>query len=86
MRHGLAVIAVRLAVQLVEHVCHCNYASVGVAQKNTGYERGVQLIMGKTVAVTRLLSDTGAESKTGWPIWQRAAGGGGDEGWIVQRR
>lgn len=30
MRHGLAVIAVRLAVQLVEHVCHCGYASVDV--------------------------------------------------------
>jgi hypothetical protein len=33
MRHGLAVIAVRLAMQLVEHVCHCDYASVGVAQR-----------------------------------------------------
>ena len=30
MRHGLAVIAVRLAVQLVEHVCHCDDASVVV--------------------------------------------------------
>ena len=34
-------------MQLVEHVCHCDDALVNFAEKNTDYERGVQLIMGK---------------------------------------
>ena len=59
MRHGLAVIAVRLAMQLVEHVCHWDDASVDRRERNTGNERGVQLIMGKIVAATRLLSVLG---------------------------
>lgn len=63
-------------MQLVEHVCHCNSALVEVSQRTQGYERGAQLIMGKSVAATRLLSPSGAESKTSWPIWRRAAGGG----------
>jgi hypothetical protein len=36
--------------------------------------------MGNCVAATSLLGGLGAESKTGWPIWRRAVGGGGDEG------
>jgi hypothetical protein len=59
MRHGLAVIAVRLAMQLVEHVCHWYDASVGCRERNTGNERGAQLIVGKSVAATRLLSVLG---------------------------
>lgn len=56
MRHGLAVIAFRLAMQLVEHVCHWADASAGCLEQRKRNERGVQLIMGKSVAATRLLS------------------------------
>jgi hypothetical protein len=79
MRHGLAVVAFGLAVQLVEHVCHCDSTSVFV-ERCTDNKRGAVLIMGNCVAATSLLGGLGAESKTGWPIWRRAVGGGGDEG------
>ena len=47
MRHGLAVVAFGLAVQLVEHVCHCDNTLVLVERGiYTGHERGAQLIMG----------------------------------------
>ncbi len=68
VRHGLAIIAVRLAVQLVEHVCHCDSALAAAFGKCTDNERGVQLIVGENGAATRLLVSLGAESKTGWPI------------------
>lgn len=79
MRHELAVVAFGLAVQLVEHVCHCDNTSV-LVEEYADIERGAQLMMGNCVAATSLLGDLGAESKTGWPIWRRAVGGGGDEG------
>jgi hypothetical protein len=42
----LAVVAVGLAVQLVEHICHCSCALVGHVADGTVGE-GVQLIVGK---------------------------------------
>ena len=81
MRHGLAIVAFGLAVQLVEHVCHCDNTSVLVERDiYRDNERGALLIMGNCVAATSLLGGLGAESKTGWPIWRRLVGGGGDEG------
>jgi hypothetical protein len=44
----LAVIAVGLAVQLVEHICHCSSALVGHFTRATERE-GVQLMVGKLV-------------------------------------
>lgn len=55
MKYGLAIIAVRLTVQLVEHVCHCDDASADVLKVQIWNERGAQLIVGKCVAATRLL-------------------------------
>jgi hypothetical protein len=42
----LAIIAVGLAVQLVEHICHCSSALVEFFANRTVRE-GVQLIVGK---------------------------------------
>lgn len=65
MRHGLAIIAFGLTVQLVEHVCHYGDTLVAVVAKSTDYERGDQLIMGKESQQQDCWVSVGAESKTG---------------------
>jgi hypothetical protein len=62
--YELAVIAVGLTVQLVEHICHYNRALVWQLAYST-VRKGAQLIVGKFAAALKLPCCREAGSKTG---------------------
>jgi hypothetical protein len=63
----LAIIAVGLAVQLVQHICHCHSTSVTISRERR-YEKGAQLIVGKGAAALELRNCREAECQTKMPI------------------